>query len=517
MLRRRVVPSTKSEHSEVAALGAPIAARSDDLAESACATGHPAGSERDASRGPKWVTVSGWIALVVSAAIVLADVATHDFRTQTLAGDTASHLMQALSVSHGDHRLAFDAEDLERWKSLDWTAEPVGMFFQGYDDGSYGLAKPYGYSVYAAPFIGLFGPVRGIAVANAVLLALLMGISILLLRSRYRGPVVPIAVAAFYLTSYVYLYAYWTHSELFLALVTLVAVFGIVRFAQTGALRWGLLAFAVMGFGLSEKLAFVALFAPLAIVALWRAARWRDRLAMSVTALGVLAVAVLPYLHYSDWESVTPYGGDDRAIVTFAAPFAGGTTGFIEYGGFEEGHVWKQLRGPSVDKALAAAYTLVGRHTGLVVYMPLALLLIVLGALRLRRADAWGRAAVLAVLLYLAFYAVLFPTNYFGGGQSLGNRYFLQAAPAVLAMVVLTGIRQRVLLAASLAGAALGLLLLWPHHDRPASAHVFIERTSALQRLLPFESNQETASYFHCEKQPVRHITFCDLATAEGR
>jgi hypothetical protein len=124
---------------------------------------------------------------------------------------------------------------------------------------------------------------------------------------------------------------------------------------------------------------------------------------------------------------------------------------------------------------------------------------------------------VLGVLFYLAFYVVLFPTNYFGGGHTLGNRYFLQAAPAVLAMVVLVGLGRRAILAGSLVGAALGLLLLWPHHARPASAHVFIERTTALQRLLPFESNQETASYFRCEKQPVRHITFCDLAVEEGR
>lgn len=460
-------------------------------------------------------TVLAWVALVAWAALVLASVATHDFRTQPLAGDTASHLMQALSLSHGDHLLTFDADDLERWKTMDWTAEPIGMFFQRDDDGRYAVAKPYGYSLYLASFIAVFGPVPGVAIANALLLALLIAISTLVLRTRYGGPVVPLAVTSFYLASYAYLYAYWTHSELFLALVTLLAFTAFVRFAQTRVLAWGLLAFAVTGFALSEKVAFAALFAPLAFVAL-RGARWRDRLAMVATALAVLALAVLPYLHYSGWKSVTPYGGADRAIVTYAAPFAGGTEGFIEYGGFEEGRLLEGLRGPAVDKALAATYMLLGRHTGLLVFLPLALLLLVAAMLRVRRWDAWGRASVLGVMAYLVFYAVFFSTNYFGGGHSLGNRYFLQAAPAVLAMAVLVGVSQRALLAMALAGAALGLVLLWPHHARPASAHVHIERTSTLQRLLPFESNQETASYFRCRRYPVRSITVCDLAVAEG-
>lgn len=501
----------------VSALRASLAGRNHDVLEVARTGDRPNSSRESAPRHLRFLTVLCWIALAAWAALVLVDVALHDFRTQPLAGDTASYLMQAVSASAGDHRLEFDAQDLERWKSLDWTDEPVGMFYQRYDDGAYGLAKPYGYSVFAASFIGLLGAVRGVAVANAVLLGLLIGTSILLLRTRFSGPVVPIAVAGLYLASYTYLYAYWTHSELFLALVTLVALLGIVRFAQTGAVGWALLAFAVIGFGVSEKAAFVALFTPLAVVALWRATRWRDRLAMAAAGLGVLAVAVLPYLHYSDWESITPYGGADREYVAFATPFAGGTTGFIESGGVDEARLWEDLRGPVSDKALAASYMLVGRHTGLLVFMPLALLLILIGVTRFPRADAWGRAALLGVVLYLAFYAVLFPTNYFGGGQSLGNRYFLQAAPAVLALAVLVGLDRRAFLAASLLGAALGLLLLWPHHEEPASAHVYLERTSTLQRLLPFESNQETSSYFRCERYVVRNITVCDAAAAEGK
>ncbi len=464
--------------------------------------------QEDAPRRRGRATLAAWPVFAVIAAVVLGMTVTQDFRDEPLAGDTSAHLMQALSLAYDSHSFNFDGRDLANWKELGWAAEPVGMFFQRYDGDRYGVAKPYGYSLFLAPFIGVLGPVRGVAVANATLLAALMLISFLLLRTRFRGPVVPLTVGALFLASYAYMYAFWIHTELFLALVVLLAFFGAVRFAQTQQALWGLFSFAVMGFAVSEKAAFVALFGPIALVMLIKAPRMWLRVAMPAAALLVFAVAVLPYLRYSDWKSFTPYAGEDRLYVRSATPFAGGTEGFSSTT-FSEGGIIDEIDASLDDKLTSLAYYLVGRHTGMLVYMPLALLLIGAGIARLKGADAWGRAAVLSVLCYLAFYAFLFPGNYFGGGQSLGNRYFLQIAPAVLAIPVLAGIRSRVLLGSSLAAVLIGVVLLWPFHRDPPEAHVFIERTSAIQRLLPFESNQDTAAYYRCRKQIITQITVC--------
>ena len=56
----------------------------------------------------------------------------------------------------------------------------------------------------------------------------------------------PLTVGALFLASYAYMYAFWIHTELFLALVVLLAFFGAVRFAQTQQALWGLVSFAVM-------------------------------------------------------------------------------------------------------------------------------------------------------------------------------------------------------------------------------------------------------------------------------
>ena len=468
-------------------------------------------AERSSRAGLSWVTAGTWAVVAAWAGFALSQVASHDFRREPLAGDTASHLMQALSVSHGDHRLSFDEADLRRWRELEWAPEPVGMFFQEYDEGHFGVAKPYGYSVYLGPFFMVFGTGAGAAIGNAVLLALLMALSVLLLSTRYSGPVVPLSVGAFFLASYAYMYAYWIHTELFLALVVLVAFAAAARFAQTGRTPWAFVSIAAMAFGVSEKSAFIALFSPLAAVLLWKTKGLWARFALAAAAVLVLAISVVPYVHYSDGSSITPYGGEGRLYVESRTPFAAAErdgTGYLPATVSEE-YLSGAAGAPVSDKILALAYTFVGRYTGLVVYIPVALLLLAAAAVRFRRGDAWGRAALLGVLAYVVTYAIFFPTNYFGGGQSLGNRYFLQAAPAVLAVVVLLRVPQRTLLACAVAGTALGVVLLWPQHRDPASAHVHIERTSPVQRALPFESNQDTVDYFECVRRVVNQISVC--------
>lgn len=77
----------------------------------------------------------------------------------------------------------------------------------------------------------------------------------------------------------------------------------------------------------------------------------------------------------------------------------------------------------------SAYYFLVGRHTGLLVYFPFAL---VLAWCLLRRPDRVALSMLAAVVALAAFYLVYMPQNYFGGATFLGNRYFLIAYPALV-------------------------------------------------------------------------------------
>jgi hypothetical protein len=83
----------------------------------------------------------------------------------------------------------------------------------------------------------------------------------------------------------------------------------------------------------------------------------------------------------------------------------------------------------------------------------------------------------------------VWPRNYYGGEQSLGNRYFLQIAPSLLALAVAARVHTRALTVAALAGAVLAVLFMFPHFEDPSGAYsVGLARTSWLQRQLPYES-----------------------------
>lgn len=81
--------------------------------------------------------------------------------------------------------------------------------------------------------------------------------------------------------------------------------------------------------------------------------------------------------------------------------------------------------------AYSAGYFVLGRHSGILWYYPLAIFLIGAG---LRRPDAVAWALGLAVLALVVFYLVWMPRNYFGGATFLGNRYFLTGYVALLFM-----------------------------------------------------------------------------------
>ena len=255
---------------------------------------------------------------------------THDLRDNVPFGDQTSHMYLALSVAYDSHTLNFDRRDAARWSDLEWTPQPFTLFFQRYD-GGWAAGKPYGYAVYLAPFVAALGPISGVAVGNTLLLALLVGGSLLLALRRLDSLTAVLIVAAFYFAGYIYLYAYPVLTELFLAALVLVAYGAAYLFRETGRVAWALAAVIAMAFGVAEKAAFLVLFVPLAGVLVWelRTRKWVVGVVLA-TGLATVAVAVLPYVKYSDGESFTPYAG--ARYQTFATaeartPWEGGQLG----------------------------------------------------------------------------------------------------------------------------------------------------------------------------------------------
>ena len=194
----------------------------------------------------------------------------------------------------------------------------------------------------------------------------------------------------------------------------------------------------------------------------WKAAlAWVGGLALSMALICGLAVALTGH--------PTPYLGVERQGVTLCepgvvpiAPGPGGGAAPAEER--PTGGAWSWIfRVPDVSFSELTenlGYFFWGRHTGLLLYFPFAVL-----ALLCFFADGrdWRGGSVLAALAVVALFFLLFiPHNWQGGGGFIGNRYFVNAYPAFLFAV--TRIRPRWVIPAgyAVAGTFLGVVLLSP-------------------------------------------------------
>ena len=84
----------------------------------------------------------------------------------------------------------------------------------------------------------------------------------------------------------------------------------------------------------------------------------------------------------------------------------------------------------------SAWYYVFGAYTGVFVFSTAAALFFAAAAVRMRALSGAGRALLAGVLLLVTAYLVWGVDNYFGGGQTVGNRWFLKAIPAILALSV---------------------------------------------------------------------------------
>lgn len=457
----------------------------------------------------RWSTIAGWALLVALTLVSVAATLTWDHRDVPTTGDEHAYIIMALSLAGDGHNLSFDAADAEQWREvgLPYAPDPFGFYFKATDD-AFIAAKPFGYPLALAPFVAITNFTTGLAVGNALLLIGLVAVAVAILRTTLTGPSVPVLVAAFTFGGATYFYTYAASVELFYALVTGLATLGLVRWWKRRALGWLLLAFAATGFVTAERPTLgIALAIPGALV-LWSVPSWRRRLAaVGIGAFAFAAVAA-PWLYYTGGDTWSPYTAPrfyaTTPVFETQSPSAfldsidlstvreGGSSAFSPSGAAERLTRHVEYLAPNT------LYTLVGRHTGLVVWAPLAVAALATAIWRFRRLDAMGRACTLAIVGYLALYLLLFTRNFFGGAHSLGNRYFIHASPLVLGVIAYVGWRARTAVTVGLVSLAWSLVLLWPHHTNPRTAYLRIDRTSAVQELFPFGSDTGAWNEFRC-------------------
>lgn len=470
-----------------------------------------------------WILLAGLLAAVVLGTVV------HD-RTEwpSLVGDEATYLMQAESLAF-DLDLIWSAADYDRFVRH-WGQAPEGVILQkgaGSDDLVYG--KPFFYAAWAAPFTRV-SPTHGPFVANALLLAIAALVSALALR-RPLGAAAPLWVAVFVFGSVTFAHVFWAHIDLFLACCTAIGLALIFGAGARGAtpetaqampgrseLALALLPWAAAGVLLAmvafSRPLYVTLLVPALLAArVWgprpqggtAARRWAGAAALAAGA--VLLFLFAAGVHEALAGSWTSYGAERRSFNSTIG-FPGVDVPATAWGEMirEWGNAsWlkrRDLRGLTSAASIRlwawnGIYFLAGRSVGLLPYFAPALL----GVAALLAAGRGARGAsgavrwalLAAALVTAAGFLVIRPFNFYGGGGSLANRYFLPVYPALWFLVVRPERWIRWL------GPAAALVVaapfLWPLWASPAAYPVDAEGvlrhvSPAAARMLPFETTQ---------------------------
>jgi hypothetical protein len=444
-----------------------------------------------------------------------------------LVGDEATYAMQAESLAF-DGDLAYGRGDYRRF--LDHRGRPPdGLILQkapGGDRLTFG--KPPLYALWLAPFVRL-APLRGPAVANALLLALATLAAARLLERRI-GAAAALWVAVFVFASVAFAYVFWVHADLFLLATTALGFALVYRGepaavargrlpdlyeppggAREAASRWRPLArWAAAGALLAVAGAYrpfyLALLAPAAVAA-WgegRQARHGAAARLGALAGGALALlAATALVQVAAGGTWTAYGGERQGFygrTGFPAvdfPAAGweesvrrwGNTSWLFPGALGD---YANQRDPSLW-GWSAVYFLAGRHVGVLPYF----LPVVLGfAAFSPRRGRW--LLPLAVAVAAAGFLLVRPFNFYGGGGAIANRYFLPLYPALWFVAGRAAADRRTDLRRAAGGllvAALAAPFLFPLWRAPRAFPIgpdgrYRHVSAVAARLLPYETTQ---------------------------
>ena len=401
----------------------------------------------------------------------------------------------------GDLDFEYTATDLARIKR-EYPEGPSGIFLKrasgGFElDGSVPwikrvppedkrlyFGKAMTYPVAAAPFVGLLGT-RGFLVMNALCLIVAWLCVFLELRRRAIDRVAMFASATLILATIAPIYIVWIQPELMnLALVALALT----------AWRWNRPVLSAVLFGIAgyTKPTHLLMAAPLGLAPLFEAGLPAAKRVLETVRRGAVMIgcAVLLFgvntLVTGEWN----YQGGERKTFGGAFPFeraelkdvtfgnSGEWMTTMKLGPLEEGEA--ETRGAGIAQSPVELNGMfranlvdfwVGRYGGMLPYFAPALLalafFLLLGP---REKEGWFAIVALLIFYLVSIRIIPGPANWYGGGGTVGNRYFTAVLP--LAMFFVPKGREFLVTVLGVAVSALFLLPAWlqpvEHSLRPS-------------------------------------------------
>jgi hypothetical protein len=358
-----------------------------------------------------------------------------------LFADQAVYYSLTQSIAR-DLDLEYTTKDLIRYYH-DFDAGPQGIFLKKARNGKIFFAKSWAYSLFAAPFVRIFG-YNGFLVFHSFLLLIVMLLGFIYL-SRANSPLTSISyLLTFLFATVAGVYYLWISPDFFNFCLAFIIIFlWIYKIktreaapAQSAAeaprsflLSPGTdyLAAFLTGVAVFSKPPNIVLLGPLVLYALYEKKFFKALLLALIAFLTIGILFGTNYLLTSDWN----YQGGERKTFIGSFPLEKDSLTFDSLGGtMTSENYFQRFLIPPKFILYNIYYYFCGRFTGIVWYFFPAFLALLLFFLAKRRFHDWLTLAALAAGILI--YIVLTPEFYGGGGGSLANRYFLNIYPLFL-------------------------------------------------------------------------------------
>ncbi len=453
-------------------------------------------SRREDIRARRWLP---WLALALAAGAHVALLAARQTAT-TVSGDEGTFLAMAESLAK-DGDLEFGVEDRARVE-----AHPPGgrraVILQRVGS-KIAYSKPAVYPLLGALPFGIAGQAGLVALNVMALAAALWLAAVYLGRSEPDLDRVRWVLVTFAGTSVILSYVVWTMSD---SLQASLVVAGLVLClasergprrsgsggSQPAAIHrfldssWAPVAgvfFLACAAGMRYPNVLIGVL-PVTVLA---ARRRFARAAITAAALG--AALFLVVLANQRLEGAPIPHKALRATFNPAIGYPVGEGAEDALAHFEAGQATERMGlVPQLEprvSAYAALYFLIGRHTGVLIYFPVAFLLLWAA---LRKPDAVGWILLLGAAGLIFFHLVWMPRNYFGGATFVGNRYFLTTYALLLLAPRSLPSRRAMAVAWSVAAVVFVSAIASASRNRgleePSQSHAY----AGVFRLLPYES-----------------------------
>jgi len=341
--------------------------------------------------------------------------------------DMSTHLLQSQSIAY-DLDLKYEKKDLDRYYSEPWETPPMGIFLVK-SDSNYIYGKPFLYSLFSAPFTRIFNS-KGPLILNALCLSVIFFLILKAVNTKTTNIVTAIIFSlVLIICSTLPFYIPTIHPDIFIATLIFLSFYLLIYGKQK---KYIFLSSVLFGLSIYEKLPF-GIFAPVYTYITFKKTNLKKTI--FYLAICALTYTIPTLITATQTHTFSSYKGERwyYTIPPFdTKPEKGRPVDTNSYFNINK----------LINTSLPTIYNLkqyavdfiIGKQTGILIYFPCTIPLL-FGTIVLNKKTR-NILILPTSIAYILFYFVLLPQNYYGGLDSLGNRYFLQIYPLITITLV---------------------------------------------------------------------------------